>query len=270
MKLHQNAIIREQAWQKLLVEDTVKVPYRYKTLFDGLKRNHERNVAVVHPLLFLLRRIIFAFMVVFMSLTRITGLFIFTGCTLFMLGYACLEHQWTRKTLNMQHIMNETAMYIFCLFLVYFSFGETSVDSRFALGYVFIMLFFIWSALNFTLIFWQSVRRCKMLLKRYKFRLINKRVKKSVSKTVKDLKEGMPPINFGKSPAMDKEFSRRDDKDDDDQFAFDIRENRTKYGGFNCSILSVKADQLRNLNDQGIDFLRVPSRQFSDNQVVPV
>ena len=38
----------------------------YRTLFYGLKCNHEHNVAVVHPLAFVLRRILYALVIVFM------------------------------------------------------------------------------------------------------------------------------------------------------------------------------------------------------------
>ena len=77
--------------------------------------------------------------------------------------------------------MNETIIYVFCLFMVYFSFTETEVGSRYALGYLFMIVFFAWSALNFALIFWQSIRRCYLLLRRYLFRSDSgKRVKKRV------------------------------------------------------------------------------------------
>jgi hypothetical protein len=90
-----------QAKASLALEDTVSVPFRYKTLYDGLKLNHERNVAVVHPLLFLLRRVLLATTVIYLSDVRHTGLFLYMGYTLFMLGYACIEHQWKDPALNL-------------------------------------------------------------------------------------------------------------------------------------------------------------------------
>ena len=43
-------------------------PRGYRTLFYGLKKNHPHNVAIVHPLLFLIRRIIYSIVIVYMPL----------------------------------------------------------------------------------------------------------------------------------------------------------------------------------------------------------
>ena len=90
----ETSTFQTQAKANLVIEDIVRVPFRYKTLYDGLKLNQERNVAVVHPLSFLLRRVLLATTVVYLGDVRHTGLFLFMGYTLFMLSYACVEHQW--------------------------------------------------------------------------------------------------------------------------------------------------------------------------------
>ena len=72
----------------------------YKTLFYGLKQNHERNVAVIHPLMFLLRRIVFAAVVVFMVKVTVLPIFVILVSTLLMLGYALSEHQWKSALIN--------------------------------------------------------------------------------------------------------------------------------------------------------------------------
>ena len=71
-----------------------------------------------------------------------------------MLTYACVEHQWTESLINAQHIVNECFLYIFCLLLVYFSILETKTESRFKLGFVFMILFYFWLSLNFIFIVW--------------------------------------------------------------------------------------------------------------------
>ena len=93
-------LIKEKVRINLDIEKTVNVPLRYKTLYNGLKLNHERNVAVVHPLAYLSRRLLLAIIVVFMGSVRHTGLFLFIGCTLAMLAYVCIEHQWTDSLIN--------------------------------------------------------------------------------------------------------------------------------------------------------------------------
>ena len=69
-------------------------PARYKTLYYGLKRNSPHNVALIHPIMFLTRRIIFAGCIVFMDEVPLWSSFIFMFMTLTMLGYAICEKQW--------------------------------------------------------------------------------------------------------------------------------------------------------------------------------
>ena len=44
---------------KTKLESEIVLSPRYRTIFSGLKMNHPRNVALVHPVAFLLRRILF-------------------------------------------------------------------------------------------------------------------------------------------------------------------------------------------------------------------
>ena len=76
------------------VAERMTTPQHYRTLFFGLKRNHERNVAVVHPLMFLLRRIIYALIIVFMDEIMINAVLLVMFSSLIMLAYALTEHQW--------------------------------------------------------------------------------------------------------------------------------------------------------------------------------
>ena len=70
---------------------------RMKTLYLGLKMNHPRHVALVHPLAFLTRRILFAAIIIFMvniSLYNVIGVFLLLLTCLFMLGFVLSEWQW--------------------------------------------------------------------------------------------------------------------------------------------------------------------------------
>ena len=111
-----------------------------------------------------------------MADVRHTGLFLYMGYTLFMLTYTCLEHQWKDPVLNWQQIGNEATLYFFCLFLVYCSISETSVESRFSLGYVFIGVFLVWVCVNFTVIIWQALKFVKQLMKRSYYRLNHRKL----------------------------------------------------------------------------------------------
>ena len=70
----------------------VELNPRYKTLFTGYKLNHPRNVAMVHPTLFLLRRIIFTACILSLDKADMAGIILFHCCTFVMLTYSILEH----------------------------------------------------------------------------------------------------------------------------------------------------------------------------------
>ena len=61
-------------------------------MYYGLKKNHERNVAVMHPLMFLLRRVIYALVIVFMDDIMLWGVLIVMASCLIMLAYALSEN----------------------------------------------------------------------------------------------------------------------------------------------------------------------------------
>jgi len=50
-----------------MMEKTVQVSPRTSTIFSGLKLNHQRNVAIVHPIMYLVRRLFLAITIVFMQ-----------------------------------------------------------------------------------------------------------------------------------------------------------------------------------------------------------
>lgn len=78
-------------------------------------------------------------------------------------------------------------LYLFCLFLVYFSILETSVESRFTLGYVFIAIFILWVSLNIAVMVWHAVKFIKQLLKRSYFRYNDRKLATKVAKVITKL-----------------------------------------------------------------------------------
>jgi hypothetical protein len=75
-----------------LADEEVVTSVRYNTLFLGLKKNTSRNVALVHPIMFLSRRLIYALLIVALSSFMYTSVIVFMLITMVMLGYACYEH----------------------------------------------------------------------------------------------------------------------------------------------------------------------------------
>ena len=76
----------------MAIEDSIKPSQRCKTLYAGLKLNHERNVAVVHPLVFIVRRTMLACLLVYLDNYVILGPFALLWITIIVLAFACCEH----------------------------------------------------------------------------------------------------------------------------------------------------------------------------------
>ena len=93
-------MIRNRANLLLMLADTIPLNPRYKTLYYGLKINHPRNAAVVHPLMFMLRRVILAAVIVLMSNAPLAASNLFMFTTIVMLAYTLSEKQWNQKFLN--------------------------------------------------------------------------------------------------------------------------------------------------------------------------
>lgn len=91
-------------------------------------------------------------------------------------------------------------MYVFCLFLVYFSILETSTESRFTLGYIFISLFIVWASTNFSLVIWQTIKLSIMLIKRSLYRKRSRVLNKQVKFVVKNIKNTFKKININLFP----------------------------------------------------------------------
>lgn len=104
----------------------------------------------------------------------------FLGLSLASLTFACTEHQWKERRLNELHIFNEAAVYVFCLFLLYFSSSEASYSGRIAVGYCFIGLFILWLMLNLCAVLMQSLNFIKLLLKRSYYQANIQRVQQSI------------------------------------------------------------------------------------------
>lgn len=119
---------------------------RYSTLWLGLKTNHERNVALAHPMTFLVRRVIFAILVTTMSPFMLTSVLTFMAMTLFVLAFALYEHQWQHWIINQQHIVNE--IFIYAMSVLLFCFGGFLGAFNMTLGWVFITLVCLFVAYN--------------------------------------------------------------------------------------------------------------------------
>ena len=87
------------------LEEAVRPPVNYKTLFYGLKRNHPHNVAVIHPLAYVIRRILYSIVIVFMAKEETSaalwGVLLLAFTCVLMAALVAVESEWEDSLINM-------------------------------------------------------------------------------------------------------------------------------------------------------------------------
>lgn len=146
-KKRQQKLIKKKAKEIVAGTDLVKNPIRYKTLYYGLKINHARNVAIVHPLMFTLRRVIYAFSIVLIATLPLLGVWVMLAGTLVMLAYVLTEWQWKARIINLQHVFNEITTYLVCIYLLMFT-NFVNASMRVVLGYFLLGIFLCFIVYN--------------------------------------------------------------------------------------------------------------------------
>ncbi len=92
-----------------------------KTLWYGLILNHPRHVALVQPILFTMRRVVYTLAIVFLAKYALFGVWVVLAFTMLMLIFGVTEHQWKDSLINSQNITNEIITYMVCMFLLLFN-----------------------------------------------------------------------------------------------------------------------------------------------------
>lgn len=170
-KIEHEEIILENAREMVAGGELIKKPQRYKTLFYGLKLNHPRNVALVHPLMFTMRRVIYALVIVFLADTPLIGVWLVMLSTMIMLSFAVTEHPWKDAVINTQHTFNEVVTYFVCVYLLLFN-GFIPAETRLTLGYSLIALITVFLVYNGVIMTRKIYRLMKLLMIKY---IIHKR-----------------------------------------------------------------------------------------------
>ena len=66
-KLEHEKLVRMSAKETVAGAELILKPPRFKTIYYGLKLNHPRNVALIHPVMYSTRRIIYALSIVLLA-----------------------------------------------------------------------------------------------------------------------------------------------------------------------------------------------------------
>lgn len=137
-----------------------------KILFDGFKLNHPRNVALIYPIIFLVRRLILALTLVFLQEWRHWGLFITMTTTWMTLTYIIIEHPWLDEELYMQHVANEICLYILCVTSLFFCYLDSTLETRSTVAHWYLGVFLVFTYGNLMLTFAQAFKHLRLVLKR--------------------------------------------------------------------------------------------------------
>ena len=153
---------------RIKLAERVEISNFYRTLFYGLKWNHEHNVALVQPLAFVLRRILYALVIVFMvEQNVIFGALIMLITCLIMLVFVVQEAPWEDRFVNWQHFFNEIVFYFVCVGLMSFSGVLTDSGSSLAHGWLLIGMIVVSITYNVTVIVYDMGIYVKLFILRY-------------------------------------------------------------------------------------------------------
>ena len=85
---------------KLSIEAEIKLNPRFATLCEGLKKNHAHAVALVYPVIYLLRRILFTCLIIYMQQYAYTCVHILIFTSLTMMAFALTETPWEDRLIG--------------------------------------------------------------------------------------------------------------------------------------------------------------------------
>jgi len=86
-----------------------------------LKKNNPHNVALIHPFLFVVRRLVYAAILIFMFQWPFFALVTLVVITLCLMAFLFNYKQWEDSLINYQHIVNEIALYILLVLVLLFT-----------------------------------------------------------------------------------------------------------------------------------------------------
>ena len=135
----------------------------YETLFLGLKKNHPHSVALVQPISYLVRRVIYAALIVFMHDSPFFVTVALLCMSLALLAFVCSEHQWESSVVNWQHIVSEVGFYGCITLIMYLSsVGIHSTTESDAIAWTMIALVFLVMLFNTVCLLYSSLRFTKL------------------------------------------------------------------------------------------------------------
>ena len=157
--------LTQEAKLRVKQEYETKISERYRTLFFGLRLNHPHNATVVHPSIFILRRITYAATVLFMFNTSIITAYLLSVICIGVIAFVVIEKPWKDSFIAKQHILNEIALYMIFSAVISCSMPMSSEVSTY-LGWTMIYLIQAVVAMNLVAIAYSTSAHTKLFIKR--------------------------------------------------------------------------------------------------------
>ena len=174
----------------------------YKTLFYGLRRNQAHNVALVHLLLFVARRILYALVIVGMHEENVFwGALLLMLSSLAMVAVLTVERQWEDMLIAVQHFFNEVLFYLLCVGLLLFSGLLQKNHQNVLFGWLLISAGCVNILFNLGIIVADLSLFVRLLYARYSRTLLKLRLRRSLCLAKKNRKpekvqlDPVPPLN---------------------------------------------------------------------------
>ena len=125
-------------------------------------------MAIVHPLSYLLRRVLFVLVTLFVFETPLFSALSLVGVSLLMMGVLLTERQWEASLINVQHLVNEIVLYLVLILFVLFTTTTISASAAIDLAWLLIALVVAMILFNTAVMIYYSLRWFKMWTARMK------------------------------------------------------------------------------------------------------
>lgn len=176
----------------MVLQSTIKICVRFKTLFYGLRLNHPHSAHIVHPLVFLVRRVIYSAIVIFMLTIPLIAAYLLCMMSLFLIAFTIIEKQWNDQMMLKMHLVNEISLYLILLIAIVSSL-PLHTEAVSPVGWSIIALTMSNLLFNVSTIVILTSQHGRLYLKRIRNKksnkiVANKRVKKKIKMTIEPSK----------------------------------------------------------------------------------
>lgn len=156
------------------------MPRWCQTLQFGLDKEGKASVSLAYPFTFMVRRIVYAFIILACSNANVIfGAYILLLSCFLALTLLTKYNLWELQLINAQHIMNEASLYLMVAAIMAFSGAVTDSLQASAFGWLFVSFFMSIVIFNVVIIAYETISYCKLLLMRY-YVFLPRRVKSLV------------------------------------------------------------------------------------------